>query len=118
MTPAATLLAAAAALETQAAELRRQAAALDGDTLAPVAADILTSEHVTVAQLAGKLRVSEKTARSIGIEAGARIQIRGRVLYDFAAIRRHVTSANYRVLPCSSLFEDEEIADDAIKDER
>jgi hypothetical protein len=117
MTPASVLLAAAAALEAQASALRRQAAALDGDALTPVAADILTSEHITVAQLAGRLRTSEKTARAIGVAAGARFQIGGRVLFDLAAVRRHITSANYRVLPCSSLSDDEQIADNSVDDE-
>ncbi len=82
-----------------------------------VAGDILTTEHITVARLAEKLRSSEKTARQIGVAAGARVQIGGRVLFDLAAVRRHIASANYRVLPSSSLLGAEQIADDDVDTE-
>lgn len=83
-----------------------------------VATDILTAQHITVAQLADKLRTSEKTTRGIGNAAGARVQIGGRVLFDLAVVRQHVATANYRKLPCSSLSAGEEMTDDVIDDER
>jgi hypothetical protein len=93
-----------ATTESTLAELRAMLDAIErAETEAST--EILADRHLTVAQLAGKLRVSEKTARSIGVAAGAKTQVGGRVYYDLTSVERYVASQNYRVLPCSSLSE-------------
>lgn len=108
--PCVRLRRAIAAAELQLAELRATLAMLDGETAQHAnetrpATEILVDRHITIAQLAGKLRVSEKTARSIGVSAAARTRIGGRVYYDLSAVQRYIASQNYRVLPRSSLSE-------------
>lgn len=100
-------------LRRQAAELLAIADELDGGAR-PSAPELLTSRHISIQALAGRLRTTEKTARKIANDCGARIKIGGRVYFDLAAIERHIAGAvNYRVLPCSSLFPESEIGDDA-----
>ena len=93
--------------------LGRQGDGLQSLPFSDLSEDILTSDHVTVAKLAEKLRVSEKTARGIGNAAGARVQIGGRVLFDLAIVRKHLATVNYRKLPSSAVSDGEQISDDA-----